>query len=68
VTGLFFDQATPIAIRTAVLAGRRHTWSAATIRDHADQFSEPVFRAALQRAVADLVNPSVVSPADATAR
>jgi glycosyltransferase involved in cell wall biosynthesis len=67
VTGLFFDQATPIGIRNAVLAGRRHTWSAATIRAHAGQFSEPVFRAALQRAVADLVNPSLVSPADAAA-
>ena len=67
VTGLFFDQATPIGIRTAVLAGRRHTWSAARIRQHAGQFSEPVFRAALQRAVADLVNPSLVSPADAAA-
>ena len=68
MTGLFFGQATPIGIRTAVLAGRpaqlvggddpRHTPS---------QFSEPVFRAALQRAVADLVNPSLVSPADAAA-
>ena len=67
VTGLFFDQATPIGIRTAVLAGRRHTWSVARIRQHAGQFSEPVFRAALQRAVADLVNPSLVSPADAAA-
>jgi len=67
VTGLFVDQATPIGIRTAVLAGRRHTWWAASIREHAGQFSEPVFRAALQRAVADLVNPSLVSPADAAA-
>ena len=49
------DQPTPLAIRTTVLAARRTNWSAALIRDHAVQFSEPVFHAALHRAVAELV-------------
>jgi glycosyltransferase involved in cell wall biosynthesis len=54
-TGLFFDQPTPLAIRTAVLAARQTDWSAERIRHHAVQFSEPVFRAALRDAVAELV-------------
>jgi glycosyltransferase involved in cell wall biosynthesis len=55
-TGSFFPHPTPRDIRAAVLAARGHDWSEAEIRDHAEQFSEPVFHEALYRAVADLVD------------
>jgi glycosyltransferase involved in cell wall biosynthesis len=58
MTGLFFDHPSPLSIRSAVVSARRHDWSAAKIRAHAVRFSEPVFRAALQRAVAALVEGS----------
>ena len=64
MTGLFFDHPTPMSIRSAVLSARGHHWSAAKIRAHAARFSEPVFRAALQRAVADLVDRIVGGLAD----
>ena len=54
-TGLFFGHPTPREIRSAVLAARTREWSEATIRDHAEQFGEPAFHAALHDAVADLV-------------
>jgi len=53
-TGTFFAEATPAAIRAAVVVNREQSWSAADIRAHADGFSEPVFHEALHRAVAAL--------------
>ena len=60
LTGAFFSEPTPAAIRAAVLDNRGRTWSAAAIRDHAQGFSEPVFHEALQRAVAELVGQRAV--------
>jgi glycosyltransferase involved in cell wall biosynthesis len=53
-TGLFFPAPTVEAIRAAVVENRGRRWSAATIRRHAEQFSEPVFHERLREAVAEL--------------
>ena len=53
-TGLFFSAPTADAIRAAVVENRGRRWSAATIRRHAEHFSEPVFHERLREAVAEL--------------
>jgi glycosyltransferase involved in cell wall biosynthesis len=60
-TGLFFVHPTPRDIRAAVLSARERKWSEATIREHAERFSEPAFHAALYRAVEELSEPGVVA-------
>jgi glycosyltransferase involved in cell wall biosynthesis len=60
-TGLFFDHPTPRDIRAAVLSARERDWSESTIREHAERFSEPAFRAALHRAVEELSEPRPVA-------
>ena len=56
VTGTFFAEPTPAAIRAAVTDNRDGGWSAADIVRHADTFAEPAFHAALRAAVADLAD------------
>lgn len=57
VTGLFFDEPTPAAIRVAVEANIVKAWDPEAIREHMDQFSERHFAERLQREVAELVQP-----------
>jgi hypothetical protein len=45
-----------------VLAARTREWSEADILDHAEQFSEPAFHAALHRAVAEVGAGGTPSP------
>jgi glycosyltransferase involved in cell wall biosynthesis len=59
-TGLFFVHPTPREIRAAVLSARERDWSEATIREHAERFSETAFHAALYRAVDELSQPGPI--------
>ena len=52
-TGLFFDVQTPAALRQAVDAFERRTFSAERIRQHAEQFSAARFRAAFGAFIAE---------------
>ena len=61
-TGIFFSQPSPRDIRASVLAARTREWSEADILDHAEQFSEPAFHAALHRAVAEVGAGGTPSP------
>jgi glycosyltransferase involved in cell wall biosynthesis len=55
LSGLFFDAATPEAIRSAVRTAYEHSWDEVAIGVHVEQFGEQQFRAALQGAVAELL-------------
>ncbi|HEU4332714.1 MAG TPA: glycosyltransferase [Lapillicoccus sp.] len=59
-TGQFFAHPTPREIHAAVLSARERNWSEATIREHAERFSEPAFHEALYRAVDELSEPGAV--------
>ena len=50
-TGIFFDQQTPDALANAVHIAGKRIWDPATIRNHALQFSNQAFIAAMQNAI-----------------
>jgi glycosyltransferase involved in cell wall biosynthesis len=55
LSGLFFPEPTPAAVKAAVEAGERHTWSPQAIRAHAARFSQEQFVAALRSFVVELI-------------
>ena len=55
LSGLFFPEPTPAAVKAAVEAGERHTWSPEAIRAHAARFSQEQFVAALRSFVVELI-------------
>ena len=53
VTGVFFDEPTPVAIAAAVEASAGRTWSTETLRAHAAGYSKQVFIDRIRRIVAE---------------
>ncbi len=54
-TGLFFDEATPAAIRAALEEAAARKWDRATLQANAARFARSVFDAAIQRELGQLV-------------
>lgn len=54
VTGSFFEEPSPEAIRRAVIASGAHAWDRTAISEHASTFSEERFAEQLQALVRDL--------------
>lgn len=56
VNGTYFDEPTPMAIRSAVVAGRGTSWDRAAIRQHVEAFSPDRFGERVRAVAARLAN------------